>query len=111
MDHLYTMSYAEKDNAINTLGYTDEAIAGWVMTPDSPRIKQLGIGYHFYTSWHPHPEVGESFEGVVGEGVAFWWHQDPLARDLYALVSRDTGNQLLTISAGSGTTCWQTKGT
>ena len=45
-DHFYTTDATEHANAVQNLGYADEGIAGWVLSPDVGRFAELAAPVH-----------------------------------------------------------------
>ena len=76
-DHFYTTSVAERDNAIQRLGYSDEGITGYVYsqggvadTVPFHRAYNGKVKDHFYTVNAVEMENAVRRLGYVYEGVA-----------------------------------------
>lgn len=76
-DHFYTTSAAERDNAVQHLGYRDEGVTGYVYSNDSKgdtvpfyRAWSGGQSDHFYTVNAVEMENAVRKLGYTYEGVA-----------------------------------------
>lgn len=91
VDHLYTTDQAERDNAIQYLGYTDEGIAGYVCTsaiivalPTQAaqcqstvpiyRSYNAACNDHFYTADLAESENSNNRLGYTFEGIAWFMY-------------------------------------
>lgn len=77
VDHFYTTNAAERDNARDRLGYTDEGVAGYVYGDTECgalplyRLYSPGWNDHFYTMSYSEREnaavnIGFTREGITG---------------------------------------------
>lgn len=101
-DHLYTLSAAEKDNAVTHLGYRTEGLAfnAYCNPPaDSTPVYRLvnGSGIHFYTTSVVERNNAIYSLGYAPEGVAFSAYNTAVGGStaIYRLVNQ-AGNHLLT---------------
>ena len=72
IDHFYTTSVSERDNALRNLGYTYEGVAGHLY-PDTAcgalplyRLNNSNATDHFYTMSADDRDTGSYYEGIAG---------------------------------------------
>ena len=76
VDHFYTTSASERDNAVNRLGYTDEGIAAYVHATNIRgtiplyRTYSPGATDHFYTTSESERNNAVAHLGYRDEGIA-----------------------------------------
>ena len=107
VDHFYTTSAAERDNAMFAFGYTDEGVACYVFDAQAPgtaplyRLWNPSNGDHFYTTSAAKRDNAISAFGYTDEGVACYVFdaQAPGTAPLYRLWNPSNGDHFYTTSA------------
>jgi serine/threonine protein kinase len=106
-DHFYTMSIAERNNAVAADGYTYEGIASYVFSSQvansAPlyRLVSTRTGDHFYTLSATERDNAVAADGYTYEGIAGYVFstQVPKSVPLYRLYNSKTGDHFYTTSA------------
>lgn len=106
-DHFYTTSLPERDNAVHNLGYTDEGIAGWVLTAPAAtsriplyRLWSAAVSDHFYTisgAERDHAaSLGYAYEGIACDVLPVG---DTDGIQLYRVYHPESDDHFYTVSA------------
>jgi len=106
-DHFYTMSAAERNNAVTADGYTYEGIAAYVFSTQVAgsvplyRLYSAAAGDHFYTTSAAERDRAAAADGYHYEGIAAYVFsmQVPKSVPLYRLYSSAQGDHFYTTSA------------
>jgi hypothetical protein len=106
-DHFYTTSAAERDGAIQNLGYVDEGVACHVFANPAPdttplyRLYSARVNDHFYTTSAAERDGAIQNVGYVDEGVAchVFANPAPNTTPLFRTWRPPTGDHFYTTSA------------
>jgi hypothetical protein len=106
IDHFYTTSTVERDNAIANFGYTSEGIACFVFDVQMPgtvplhRLLNTTNGDHFYTTSIPERDQAIAQFGYISEGIACYVFDTPTANTtaLLRLLNTTSGDHFYTTS-------------